>query len=186
MDYFNINFIAGMHYVTALIVAGCSLNDPSTSPRIVAMGTPILLITTCSQLLYSCVSRFFKKPYPARFSSMPKGAETRPGLYTIVEDIVAVDGGQGQEFRKIWNDRYIASYEIRVLLGRLDYIWGVSGILLAGALIGVIWGVDDVDIGYALGESSLNNSSLLFIDDKLANIHEQVGSLLGSGQDVWL
>jgi hypothetical protein len=66
--------------------------------------------------------------YPFRFSSMSRGDVARPVLYTIVEDVVAVDGGQGTRFRELFNQRYLASKPVRKLLREMDLLWGISGV----------------------------------------------------------
>lgn len=73
-------------------------------------------------------------------------------MYVIVEDVVAVDAKQGDVFRAQWNARYESSAPFRTLLARLDWMWGVSGVVVAGAVIGVIFGVKQDSVGWAVGE----------------------------------
>lgn len=74
-------------------------------------------------------------------------------MYVIAEDVVAVDGEQGDLFRAQWNARYESSAPFRTLLARLDWLWGISGVLVGGAVIGVIFGVKEDTVGWAVGES---------------------------------
>lgn len=74
-------------------------------------------------------------------------------MYVIAEDVVAVDGEQGDLFRAQWNTRYESSAPLRSLLARLDWLWGISGLLVGGAVIGVIFGVKEDSVGWAVGES---------------------------------
>lgn len=69
----------------------------------------------------------------------------------IAEDVVAVDGEQGDLFRAQWNARYESSAPFRLLLARLDWLWGVSGVIAAGAIIGVIFGVRQDTVGWVVG-----------------------------------
>lgn len=78
----------------------------------------------------------------------------RPAVYVIGEDVVAVDGEQGDVFRAQWNARYESSAPFRTLLARLDWLWGLSGVLVAGATIGVIFGVKQDAVGWAVGRCS--------------------------------
>lgn len=80
----------------------------------------------------------------------------RPAVYVIVEDVVAVDGEQGHVFRAQWNARYESSAPFRTLLARLDWLWGVSGVLVAAAVIGVIFGVKQDAVGWAVGKSLIS------------------------------
>lgn len=86
-----------------------------------------------------------------RLSSLPPGSKTRPGSYTIIEDIVAVDGGGGRAFREALNTRYEASPLFRRMLHRLDGFWGFGAVIMAGAVTAVVWTVP-VAVGYAIGE----------------------------------
>ena len=75
----------------------------------------------------------------------------RPACYTIAEDIVAVDGKQGDVFRAIWNARYEASPPFRHLLAQMDILWGCSGLAVAAGCLATIWAVDNITIGWAVG-----------------------------------
>lgn len=90
-----------------------------------AFGTEIILIDTL---------RYLKVPAPCRISSLPKGAQLRPGIYNIVEDVVAVDGSGGTEFRERLNARYSASHIFRMMIHRLALFWGIGAELMAVVL----------------------------------------------------
>lgn len=92
---------------------------------------------------------------PFRLSSTEKGSIARPGVYVIAEDICAVDGGQGEKFRIPFDERYKASSVMRSLLCRLDWMWGVSAVLVGGGIQAVIWSAHNPDIGFAVGKSTL-------------------------------
>ena len=77
----------------------------------------------------------------------------RPASYTIAEDVVAVDGKQGDVFRAVWNARYEASPPFRQLLAEMDLLWGLSGVGIGAGLIAVIFAVDNPQIGWAVGKS---------------------------------
>jgi hypothetical protein len=93
--------------------------------------------------------------YPFQFSSMPKGEVARPELYTIIEAIVTVDGGQGTWFRGIFNQRYLASAPIRRLLREMDLLWGSSA-----ALVVLIFKPHNEDISWTIGRRPLTASGL--------------------------
>lgn len=77
-------------------------------------GTELLIVDTM---------RYFQIPAPCRISSIPKGAQLRPGIYSIIEDVIAVDGSGGTEFREALNRRYEASHVFRAMLRRLGEFW---------------------------------------------------------------
>jgi hypothetical protein len=181
LDFFQWNFYIGFIYITALIVVACSLAETigNTSVRLVALPLPILLFTTSISMLYGSfiVSRGGR--YPMRFSSMPKGALARPGIYTIIEDVVAVDGGQGSKFRKAFNERYKASLQVRTLLRQLNLYWGSSGFVVAITLIVLIAAIPNVDAALVLGRSTSGNRGVFFG----LIVKMQVGSFRGYGQE---
>ena len=83
---------------------------------------------------------------------MSKGTRpVRPAIYTIIEDVLAVDGGAGTAFRQSWNERYQASPDTRTLLGRLSLFWGCSGLVTAAGVIVAVLKVTNEDVGWALG-----------------------------------
>jgi hypothetical protein len=85
---------------------------------------------------------------------MDRTALVRPGVYTIIEDVLAVDGGQGQEYRRLLDARYCSSKPIRVLLERLDLACGLSGAVVATVLITLIATLSSRDTVFLIGGSS--------------------------------
>jgi len=77
------------------------------------------------------VLRYFKVPAPIRISSLPRGSPLRPGIYSIIEDVVAVDGSGGTEFRQRLNLRYLASHHFRMMLHRLTIFWAFGSLMIA-------------------------------------------------------
>jgi len=86
---------------------------------------------------------------PVRVSSLPRRAILPPLTYTIVEDVIAVDGGGGLEFRQAWRHRYEASRVIRKIIRTTAIGWGLSGTVLAAGLIVAAW-TAPTDTGYGL------------------------------------
>ena len=87
---------------------------------------------------------------PFRVSSMPPWTGLPPAVYTLVEDIVAVDGGGCVEFRQAWRIRYEHSAIMRRIVRVTSLWWGASGMLFAGAFIAAAWTTSD-DVGYGIG-----------------------------------
>lgn len=82
-----------------------------------AFGTELLIIDTL---------RYFQVPAPCRISSIPKGAQLRPGIYNLIEDVVAVDGSGGTAYREALNKRYEASHVFRAMLRRMGIFWAIG------------------------------------------------------------
>lgn len=120
----------------------------------VSLPLSVLMLLVCGQQVLLMPLRAMGLRAPFRFSSVAGGEPLRPAVYVIVEDVVAVDGQQGDVFRARWNARYESSAPLRTLLARMDWLWGVSGVVVAGAVIGVIFGVKQDAVGWAVGKFS--------------------------------
>lgn len=88
-----------------------------------------------------------------RISSLPKGAQQRPGIYNIIEDIIAVDGGGGTEYRKRLSVRYEASHTFRQMLHRLTLFWAFGAEATAILCTILIFTLDSHDAVFSLGWS---------------------------------
>ncbi|CAD6567259.1 MAG: hypothetical protein ASARMPREDX12_000163 [Alectoria sarmentosa] len=145
LDYFDWNFAFGFVVVSVVIAVGISRNPSSV--KITSLPLSVLMLLVCGQFVLLIPLRALGVRAPFRFSSVARGESMRPAVYVIGEDVVAVDGEQGDVFRAQWNARYESSAPFRTLLARQDWLWGVSGVLVAGAIIGVIFGVKQDAVG---------------------------------------
>lgn len=148
MDFFNWNFIFGFIVVAAVIIVGNVIK----SVRTTALGLPILVIQVCGQLLLAAILAKTNFRSPVRISSVSRGQPVRSGVYSIVEDIMAVDANEGQEYRRQLEKRYQASATVRRLCWVMDLIWGVTGVAAGAVAIGLLYGLDSANVGYILGE----------------------------------
>lgn len=123
-------------------------NRTPASVPIVSMAIPLFMLTVCVPMT---ISGLFPRTFrlPIRISSFPPYHLLPPLTYTIVEDVVAVDGGGRLEFRQAWRRRYEESLVMRKLLRDLALFWGISGNIVAGGFIALAWTVSD-DIGYGI------------------------------------
>ena len=146
LDYFQYNLSFSLFYTIPLIIIGVLVESFSKglAVRLLALPLSLILVQACLQLVVRAIL------YNAKAGSV------KPATFRIVEDVVAVDGGCGSAFRAAWQERYTASSEMRHLLSRSDWIWGLSGLVVSIALIVVIWLVD-VNIAFALGKSSCSS-----------------------------
>ncbi len=69
---------------------------------------------------------------PIWISSLPPGHKMRPAAYTIMEDIVAVDGAGRSAFRKALNIRYESSPIFRRLVFEMTAYWATGGLIFIG------------------------------------------------------
>ncbi|KAF2723228.1 hypothetical protein K431DRAFT_292622 [Polychaeton citri CBS 116435] len=147
LDYFDWNFVVGFIALTILITIGITVHVL----RVVAIAHAVLLILVTPQLIIVAAATMLGIRAPFRFSSVEKGERLRGACYVIVEDIVAVDGGQGKAFRQAWSDRYEASPALRSHMLQMDLMWGTSGVILAVIIFAIAFGVSNADVGYTLG-----------------------------------
>lgn len=120
--------------------------------RLVAMPLTTMLYTFGTEMLIVDILRVFRVPAPFRLSSIPKGAQLRPCVYTLIEDICAVDGSGGTAFREALNRRYEASHIFRTMLRRLGVFWAVGAQAMAVVCTILIFTVSE-DAAYAIGWS---------------------------------
>lgn len=68
---------------------------------------------------------------PFRFGSVEGGNAVRPAIYYIVEDIVAVDGFGGIEYRQAFMNRYESSQPFRRMIWNLSVVWMIAFYIFA-------------------------------------------------------
>ncbi|KAL7280244.1 hypothetical protein ACG7TL_006664 [Trametes sanguinea] len=146
-DAFTIQISLAMTGFFTPLIVGSSLNPGSV--HTVAMSLSCFMITFCFPLLITAIWPH-KLKMPFRVSSMPPYTGLPPAVYTLVEDIIAVDGGGCVEFRQAWRIRYEHSAIMRRIVRVTSLWWGASGMIFAGAFIAVAWTTPD-DIGYGIG-----------------------------------
>ncbi|KAJ5260474.1 hypothetical protein N7478_012079 [Penicillium angulare] len=146
-DYFFWNFVFTFCVLTALITSGITTENL----QIVSLPLSILVLWVSGQMVIAEVLLAIDVKVPFRMSSLQKGDKIRPGVYVIVEDVVAVDGKQGRAWRQAWNDRYLSSPLFRHFLSQIERMWAASGLSVVAIVWGVVFGLENHDIGFALG-----------------------------------
>lgn len=68
---------------------------------------------------------------PFRFGSVDENHILRPAIFYMVEDVVAVDGEGGMEYRQAFNSRYEESLIFRNMIWKLSVAWMVEFYLMA-------------------------------------------------------
>lgn len=98
-----------------------------------------MMFAFATELLVVDMLRYFEIPAPVRISSIPKGSQLRPGIYSVIEDVVAVDGSGGTAYREALNKRYEASHVFRAMLRRLGAFWAFGAETMAVVLTVLIF-----------------------------------------------
>lgn len=131
-----------------LIVGTCFENPPI---RLLSMPLATVLFTFGTELLIIDAMRLLGVPNLFRISSLPQGAQQRPGIYNIIEDVVAVDGGGGTDYRRRFSARYEASHIFRRMLHRLTIFWAIGAEAAAVLCTVLIFTLTSGDAAYVIG-----------------------------------
>lgn len=129
LDWFHWNFSAAWIFIMAELIIGTAFKQPPI--RLLAMPLSSLIYWFSLEIITEDILRYFGKPAPLRISSIQKGEPIRPGIYSIIEDICAVDGSGGTAFRKALDERFKASHYFRQMLHRLSEVWAISMLICA-------------------------------------------------------
>jgi len=124
LDWFHWNFSLGWIIIIVELIIGTIPTNPPI--RLLAMPVTSMMFAFGTELLVVDICRYFQVPAPLRISSVPKGSQLRPGIYSIIEDVCAVDGSGGTTFRENLNKRYEASHVFRAMLRRLGVFWAIG------------------------------------------------------------
>jgi len=130
---------------------------PAEPPiRLLAMPPSTMCYAFGVQMLIIDTMRLLGCKAPIRISSLPRGSPLRPGIYSIIEDVCAVDGGGGTEFRQRLNLRYQASHYFRQMLHRLTLFWALGALVIAAVTTAVVFTASR-DVAYVVCPSRLSS-----------------------------
>ncbi|PSK55373.1 hypothetical protein B9Z65_2762 [Elsinoe australis] len=151
LDWFHWVFTATWVVLMVELIIGSTPDNPPI--RLLAMPPSSLLYVFGLQLCVFEGMRWGGVKSPVRVSSQPRGSVLLPGAYNLVEDIVAVDGSGGTEYReRLWK-RYQASKVFRVMLEKLTLFWGMGCLAMATLTTILIFTLEG-DYAYAVGWSA--------------------------------
>ena len=143
--------------VTSLLIVGAAPHVVFL--RVLSMPGPAILFCLAGPIflisLYSACD--WKAPF--RISSTAKGNQVLPGIYYIVEDIVAVNAGGGRPFREGWAARYNASPIFQKMIRDQSWFWSIPGLFVATACTTVVC-IHPVPKAVAYGVGMLLNLNL--------------------------
>lgn len=118
--------------------------------KLLAMVNPSMLFIVCFSIFLLDIAHIICLRAPFRISSVARGELVRPGMYTLLEDVIAVDLSQGYAFRRNFNECWEQSLIFRRLLYQLSIFWSLSGFVVSGACTIVIFTID-AEVGFAVG-----------------------------------
>lgn len=166
-DITNWMLVLTIAAVTSLLIVGAAPHIVFL--RVLSMPGPAILFCLAGPLFLMSLYSACGWRAPFRISSTAKGGMVLPGIYYIVEDIVAVNAGGGRPFREGWAARYNASPVFRKMLRDLSWFWGISGIVV-GAACTVVVVIHQVDkaVAYGVGkcwEASADHSLPFLLEE---------------------
>ncbi|KAJ5035157.1 uncharacterized protein L3040_008415 [Drepanopeziza brunnea f. sp. 'multigermtubi'] len=149
-DITNWIMVLTIAVVTTLLIIGAVPHDVFL--RVLSMPGPAILFCIAGPVFLMSIYDHFGWRAPFRISSTPKGELVHPGIFYIVEDIVAVNSGGGRPFREGMDARYRASPIFRKLIRDLSWFWSIPGLIMASAstVVVVINQVPE-EVSYGIG-----------------------------------
>ncbi|KAK3693159.1 hypothetical protein B0T22DRAFT_496056 [Podospora appendiculata] len=151
LDFTHATLSCGYTVMTGILIGASIPHEPLVRP--LAIPVPFFLIQIGVQLLATGWLNKRHYPAPCRISSVAKGERVPPLVYTLVEDIVAVDGGAGLEYRRNFKARYETSPRFRSMIARQNWFWGAGAFLVGVGTMVVVWTVPQ-EVAYGVGWGS--------------------------------
>jgi len=150
-DFTHMTLSFGYTVMTGILIGASIPHEPKV--KLLAIPVPLFFIQMGAQLLWSGWMSAKHKPAPCKISSVEKGERTPPLVLTLVEDIVAVDGGAGREYRQSLMARYKASKVFRRMIADQNWFWGVGALLDGIGTMVAIWTTPEA-VAYGIGWGS--------------------------------
>lgn len=155
LDIFQWGYFAALILISALISSALARgdvdqDDHELQTRLVSIPAALLMFFLATLTLLSLILNGLKVKLPFRFGSLGAGNVLRPAVYYIVEDVVAVDGNGGLEYREAWTKRYETSPVFRKMILELSIGWMLAFYVLAGLFTGLIFWLPKEAV-YAVG-----------------------------------
>ena len=135
--------------MTGILIGGSIPHEPLQRVLAIPLAVAFIIFGVIFTINGVAVQRKWRLKY-FRMSSHVKGAMTPPIIFSIIEDVVAVDGGGGQRYRTALMMRYNTSPKFRALLRHMTWFWGVPSLVVGIALMALIFTVKR-EIAYGLG-----------------------------------
>ena len=151
MDFFQYTAIIGFVIVTAVLSVATANEDVDL--RLASMPQAIVLYLAGGLVILTGILSHFGWALPLRMSSTARESVCKPGVFVVMEDIVAVDGGGGEKFRRALQVRYEASETFRRMLTQLNWFWGLGSMVVAAGMTVVVYVVEDLNVVFAIGRS---------------------------------
>lgn len=140
LDFYQFQFTLGFILITLIFTLALTDSQGHVIVRNTSLAPCILLLQCGPQFLVSCVAYKQKWVNKFRFSSSLAGEQAVPAVFTIVEDVIGVDGRGGGKggFRELWKGRYMQSLRFREMVFKQTVFWGVGAIVGGAVTLAVV------------------------------------------------
>ncbi|KAI9697467.1 MAG: hypothetical protein M1820_007802 [Bogoriella megaspora] len=135
-DITNWIFVASITATTALLIVGAAPHIVWL--RVLSLPGPALLLVIGACIGFITLFSLAGWKAPFRISSTPKGDKVHPGVFYIVEDVIAVNAGGGLPFREGWAARYEASPIFRKMIRDQSLFWSIGATVMGIVLIVIV------------------------------------------------
>lgn len=128
LDIFQWGYFLALLCISTLITSTLSRDDRDGDNhefqiRLLSLPPALLLFLVATLTFLSLLLNWLEIKTLFRFGSIDKGNILRPAIFYIVEDVVAVDGEGGIEYRRAFGERYEESHIFRDMIWKLSVAW---------------------------------------------------------------
>ena len=148
-DFTHWTLSFGYTIMTGVLIGASIPHNPLVRP--LAMPVSLFFVQIGLQLVWTAWMSSTGRPAPCKISSIPKGGRVPPLVFTLVEDVVGVDGTGGREYRNSLLARYGASPRFRTMIARQNLFWAVGTLIDAVGTLVVVWTVPE-RVAYGVGK----------------------------------
>ena len=136
--------------VTALLVIGSAPHIVWI--RVLSLPAPAILFCLGGSVFAITIWSLAGLKAPFRISSTGKGEQVLPGVYYLMEDIVAVNANAGRPFREALAARYRASPRFRQMIRNQSLFWSIPALIISiGCIVVVVIHSVDKNVAYGIG-----------------------------------
>jgi hypothetical protein len=155
LDVFQWGYFLALLLISALISStlargGSDDDGHGYQIRLLSLPTAVLMYMLSTLTLLSVIGNGLGVKLPFRFGSSEPGTVIRPAIFYIVEDVVAVDGNGGIEYREAFNARYEGSEVFRNMIWNLSVCWMLAFYVLGAVVIVLVLELPVASV-YAVG-----------------------------------
>jgi hypothetical protein len=136
LDIFQWGYFLALILISILITSTLARDDKDHDNhefqiRLISLPAAVLMYLVATLTFLSLALNRLKIGLPFRFGSLDAGNVVRPAIFYIVEDVVAVDGEGGMDYRKAFVARYDSSPHFRSMIWNLSVVWMLAFYIFA-------------------------------------------------------